>query len=701
MTTSDGRNDRAAIIAGWDYAATAAGPPPSVAPPVPSEADGEGSPADIAIDAKITDALAKIEADIDDALKLQATDPGTTAGDGPDVEVGKALQLLKSALNDAKAAQAEDAPPADANDPAAGPDAAPTTPAPPNPTTAPAASSTATFAPGDSAKPPAATTLPPPPAGVAPSGGSVPAATVCADCMHLADAHEGSTNLGRCTMEQCSCPAMTVPDNGQGNDDTMLSAESSSFAAPPNAVDAIDATTDADNAPANANTPDGDPVADDPNQALAPGQVNGPAFIIPIGVTEGIPTSDGRMIAPDALTWRTPPLPLMAMWENDEGHKGAKLIGRIDEVFRDGPNVGARGVFDSSVEGLDAARMVAAGMFKGVSVDIVDASSEVTVTAMDDDGFPMDVAEVISTGEIAGWTITPFPAFAGAYITLDADSDDDHPVPIPQMPSAGDPVVAGINVITFRDCEPCRTGEALAASAGPMAPPASWYEDPGLDELTPLTVDDNGRVFGHLAPWGTCHTGVAGTCVVAPHSSTDYAYFRTGTVVTAEGDTIATGPLTVGTGHASTRRGVSPGEAMAHYDHTGTAVADVAVGEDSQGIWVAGSIRPGASEEQVYALRASALSGDWRRCGRGLELVAALAVNTPGFPLVKAVTASGSPVALVSAGTAAMEALRPHDDALAASILATPSTMERALMPLLDDSAAVLRRRMLATRPSA
>ena len=518
--------------------------------------------------------------------------------------------------------------------------------------------------------------------------------------MHLADAHEGSTNLGRCTMEQCSCPAITVPDNGQGNDDTILSAEGSSFAAPPNAVDAIDATTDADNAPANANTPDGDQVADDPNQALAPGQVNGPAFIIPIGVTEGIPTSDGRMIAPDALTWRTPPLPLMAMWENDEGHKGAKLIGRIDEVFRDGPNVGARGVFDSSVDGLDAARMVAAGMFKGVSVDIVDASSEVTVTAMDDDGFPMDVAEVISTGEIAGWTITPFPAFAGAYITLDADSDDDHPVPIPQMPAAGDPVVAGINVITFRDCEPCRTGKALAASAGPMAPPASWYEDPGLDELTPLTVDDNGRVFGHLAPWGTCHTGVAGTCVVAPHSSTDYAYFRTGTVVTAEGDTIATGPLTVGTGHASTRRGVSPGEAMAHYDHTGTAVADVAVGEDSQGIWVAGSIRPGASEEQVYALRASALSGDWRRCGRGLELVAALAVNTPGFPLVKAVTASGSPVALVSAGTAAMEALRPHDEALAASILATPSTMERALMPLLDDSAAVLRRRMLATRPS-
>jgi hypothetical protein len=56
------------------------------------------------------------------------------------------------------------------------------------------------------------------------------------------------------------------------------------------------------------------------------------------------------------------------------------------------------------------------------------------------------------------------------------------------------------------------------------------------------------------------------------------------------------------------------------------------------------------TEEQVRALRASALSGDWRRHGTGLELMAALCVNVAGFPIPRAVAASGSPIALVAAG---------------------------------------------------
>jgi hypothetical protein len=46
------------------------------------------------------------------------------------------------------------------------------------------------------------------------------------------------------------------------------------------------------------------------------------------------------------------------------------------------------------------------------------------------------------------------------------------------------------------------------------------------------------------------------------------------------------------------------------------------------------------------------LSGDWRRIGGNLELVAALAVNVPGFPVPRprGLVASGSMQSLVAAG---------------------------------------------------
>jgi hypothetical protein len=78
----------------------------------------------------------------------------------------------------------------------------------------------------------------------------------------------------------------------------------------------------------------------------------------------------------------------------------------------------------------------------------------------------------------------------------------------------------------------------------------------------------------------------------------------------------------------------------------------VAVGEDAHGIWVAGALRPDVTADKVRALRASPLSGDWRRIGNNLELVAALAVNTPGFPIPRpsGLVASGHVQSLVASG---------------------------------------------------
>lgn len=191
--------------------------------------------------------------------------------------------------------------------------------------------------------------------------------------------------------------------------------------------------------------------------------------------------------------------------------------------------------------------------------------------------------------------------------------------------------------------------EAIVAAA-PKAAPLEWFGDPNLSAPTPITVTEDGRVFGHAAVWGTCHTGFADTCVTPPHES-DYAYFTTGEVLTAEGHRVAVGQITLGTSHAATR-GLSVAKAVDHYGDTGTAVADVTAGTDAHGIWVSGAVRPGITDEHVHALRASALSGDWRRIGGSLRMVALLAVNVPGFPIPRTGTAlaAGKQVSLVAAG---------------------------------------------------
>lgn len=206
------------------------------------------------------------------------------------------------------------------------------------------------------------------------------------------------------------------------------------------------------------------------------------------------------------------------------------------------------------------------------------------------------------------------------------------------------------------------TREPLTASAAPIfnlvasgsVKPSLGFSNPGLVEPTTTTIEEieGGylRIFGHLAAWGVCHIGIQDTCVTPPHSLIDYAMFRTGTVRT-DGGRIAVGQITMGTGHAGLK--VNARTAVAHYDNTGTAVADVVVGEDSWGIWFSGLLRPNVTQEQIDALEASALSGDWRRNGTALELVAALAVNVPGFPIPRtSLAASGDDgqESLVAAG---------------------------------------------------
>lgn len=178
---------------------------------------------------------------------------------------------------------------------------------------------------------------------------------------------------------------------------------------------------------------------------------------------------------------------------------------------------------------------------------------------------------------------------------------------------------------------------ASAAGLAPMVPPRSWFDRPKLDGPTAMTVTADGQVYGHAALWGTCHTGMPGTCRTPPRSQSDYRFFHLGEVDTDQGP-VHVGRVTMDTGHApmtASHRGT-----IAHYDDTGTGIAHVRAYEDDHGIVLAGALVPDAPAEKARRFKGATVSGDWRSIGGKLEMVGMLAVNVPGFPVPRAMAAS-------------------------------------------------------------
>jgi hypothetical protein len=179
-------------------------------------------------------------------------------------------------------------------------------------------------------------------------------------------------------------------------------------------------------------------------------------------------------------------------------------------------------------------------------------------------------------------------------------------------------------------------------------PSIEWFRNPNLTEPTPVTVTRDGRVYGHIATWETTHVGMPGQNVRPPRSAADYGYFHVGQVSVLDDDRtvdVSCGKLTLDTGHAPVEEHVTAAAAASHYDNTGTAVANVCAGEDDFGIWFSGALAPGVDDLKRHKLKSSAVSGDWRPVNGNLELVAALMVNTPGFPIPRARVASAAELA--------------------------------------------------------
>jgi hypothetical protein len=191
-------------------------------------------------------------------------------------------------------------------------------------------------------------------------------------------------------------------------------------------------------------------------------------------------------------------------------------------------------------------------------------------------------------------------------------------------------------------------------SLAPLKPPRAWFDTPEPDSPAPLTFTADGQVYGHLALYETCHSGFQGgafsECVQAPRSPSNYSMFHLGQLETDDGN-LAVGKLTFGTGHAPLSAGLQA--ASAHYDNTGSVGAFVRATDGRYGIWLAGSVRSDLTPEGLRDMRANPPSGDWRSLNNQLELVAALSVVVPGFPIARpqlALAASGAIGTLVLPG---------------------------------------------------
>lgn len=383
------------------------------------------------------------------------------------------------------------------------------------------------------------------------------------------------------------------------------------------------------------------------------------------GICFSEPTGDGRDFTGCTWSSRDPSvslLPLMFQTSTDYGHFGAVLAGFIESI--DGLGVGttpnARGRFYDSETGVAARDALLDGRRFGVSVDPGRVTVEWVCAAEDEDGWCVEESAQFVDYEVIGLTMTPFPAFARAAIMLDTAAAQ------PAAAAASsNPAEHAAGGAPAAPPDELRRPVALAASARGidlLHPPAEWFQtaepdmgqpfalgdlgdewlvDQGRGRLAmPLTITDDGRIAGHGAVWGQCHVGYPGMCVDPPESAAAYAHFHVGEVVTAEGSRLPVGVLSASCDHAVAA--MRAPDARDSYAHNGVAWANVRITNGQYGPWVAGAIRHDVTEAQLAVLRAGSLSGDWRRIGGSLELVAMLAVSTPGFPIAReAITASG------------------------------------------------------------
>lgn len=367
------------------------------------------------------------------------------------------------------------------------------------------------------------------------------------------------------------------------------------------------------------------------------------------GIAFSVVLDGGRDFTNCSWSWRDPTkvlVPLMLMTTTTEyGHLGAELAGFIEEFTLADGTVAASGRFYDNAAGIQFRDLLLGERRYGVSVDPtekVDVDAHDECTEYDEDGFCVAGKWVVEflAYEIGAVTGAPVAGFEDASVIL-----------APAGSAAGGSSAAA---------QPVR-----ASLSVPARPPRSWLtltepqigesfldgigDDVLVDQLDqtgaavavacPLTIRDDGLVYGHLTWWGQCHVANPwgpGKCASAQPSMTAYREFMTGETELDDGSRLATGVFTVGCEHSSAFdvKGVRD-----HLAHAGLGWANVRIVDGVHGPWCVGVLRPDITEAQVRLLRSLSLSGEWVKDGLG----GIVSVNVGGLPVQRSLAASAWP----------------------------------------------------------
>jgi hypothetical protein len=356
---------------------------------------------------------------------------------------------------------------------------------------------------------------------------------------------------------------------------------------------------------------------------------------------EGIESGDGRLFALGSLDWAQLPLPLMYQPSNTGGHSGSVLVGQISNVYRKSNRLFGSGIIDLAATyngepiGREVFRLMSEEFLNGVSVDVdkvKDADIQLVYGNLPGEGpgFSKPKMTVFNRGRVRGATLVAFPAFVEAKIFLSGD--------MLTASAVGELYTERVNACVVCDAE---LPEPLVAAAHtitiPDLPPAWWFDEPTDVEMRgALTVTDEGRVYGLLAPRNTTHRAVK---TKVPTKNVDYTRFMGKETLVEGGGRVVTGVITMGCGHAPTQNYGTLEDRISHYDNSCSIAANIRIGETKDGdVWVAGATAPFATAEQVSRMLACTLSGDWQahpdRPGVR-EFIAALLVPVPGFAMAR------------------------------------------------------------------
>lgn len=357
-------------------------------------------------------------------------------------------------------------------------------------------------------------------------------------------------------------------------------------------------------------------------------------------------TGDRRQFAVENLVWAEEGVTLASLeipfgyqYERSHGGNNDKTarVGRIDSIERRGQELFFRGVIDLMAPwGPEAATLMGTrekpGILAGASI-IIDENpdmdgisieyefAEGCELATEEGSFEPACVEPIRTtvvdgARIRGLDLVDIPAYAEARMYLDAELPEE--VTAAQETTA---LTASAYTITIPDL-----------------PPVEWFAEPEDEpEIGAITVTEDGRFYGYLAPKQVAHRGIRNKRVTVPTGNVDYGIWMNRATIVDDGQgsftKIATGPITMDCGHASL--GPKGAARREHYDNACSVVATACVGENVRGVWISGALIPGVNAEQVSRMMACQLSGDWgphrERPGKR-ELAAALLVPVPGFP---------------------------------------------------------------------